>query len=105
MRISRVRECYRGYFRPAALAILIALVAGCDGSPPDPLRSLSDLRQKVAIGPTGSFGWDCAINDELRPSLGCPQLHQLLHDVRPFPKGATLVPAPRGNWPVGKQGQ
>jgi arylsulfatase A-like enzyme len=96
MRISRVRECYRSYFRPTALAILIALLAGCDGSPPDPLRSLADLRQKIAIGPTGSFGWDCAINDELRPSLGCPQLHQLLHDVRPFPKGATLVPAQVG---------
>ena len=92
MNITRMQNVDRRCFRLPLFALLVAM-AGCEGPPSDPLRSLVDLRQQIAIGPPGSFGWDCSINDELRPSLGCPQVHQLLHDVRPFPEGATTVPA------------
>lgn len=93
MRIARTWNFSRCSLRLAALALLAGLLPACEAPPLEPYRSILDLRQKVAISPPGSFGWDCAINDEIRPSLGCPQVHQLLHDVRPFPEGVSTVPA------------
>jgi arylsulfatase A-like enzyme len=93
MKISRIREFSRRSLRQAMLFLLVSLLAACEAPPNDAYRSVVELRHQIAISPSGSFGWDCAINNELRPALGCPKFHQLLHDVRPFPEGASVVPA------------
>jgi len=76
-----------------ALAAIAVTLGACEAPSNDPYRSTAELRQQIAIGPEGSFGWDCAINDEIRPALGCPQIHQLLHDVRAFPDEVDAVAA------------
>lgn len=82
------------------LALLAAsLVFGCESAPQDPFHARARLRNQVEVQPPFQFGWNCTVEDELRPALGCAQLEQLLHDVRPFPKNASEVrvaaPVPR----------
>ncbi|MEO2169847.1 MAG: sulfatase, partial [bacterium] len=84
------------FVRLAALVLLVT--TSCQAPPQDPYRPIARLRGMIAMGPAGRFGWDCAVGDELRPAVGCSRTEQLLHDVRPFPEGATSTPA-RANVP------
>lgn len=80
------------FSRIALLAVVAgAVFVGCDRAPRDPFHARARLRNQIESQPPFQFGWNCTVQDELRPALGCAQLTQLLHDVRPFPESGGTV--------------